>query len=545
MSRIPGLLSFLFMMLVCAAAARAQIHFAAPVPAFEQALATAKLAGKPLVVEFSATWCSPCKLMARDFSRPKAQPTLELVHLVVYDGSDEEVGSALMAKLGANGFPTLVAFDSAGKEVGRTKGYSRWADTESWLKALPEKAIPLEQILKSAAAAPKDIKLQLNAAQRLAAVERYSEARTYYNKVRMSTESELAAAASWALLQLGTLDQERKTAQLESEQLAAQYPGTKEAGYALRFLASLPTPPAVLLDRLIVKHLSKLTEPQKIDSLIFVAMKGGAFQAAKQAAAKLEPLAKDSSQYLNTLAEVAFHVEGDSAKAVQIGQRAIQAAEGLAKATYTANVERFRRNQKELADELANFRPPRVTPEAPTYRAPSRRPLIAPMVSALNRIIRDGCWQLAGNQGESIKILVVPAAKPSAHRALFPAGTPLAWSTCALKLIQTANLPEGEIISLRPDLAPPSLAEQIDGAKAAAEDGCTAQAAAIRTLTMALTGEAGKPVSLVFATGPAASAEPGAKPASPELRTCVEKFFSTLKPPCAVLQTVSLRFGED
>lgn len=526
------------MLLTSASVASGQIHFTTPVLSFEQAVASAKQAGKPLVVEFSATWCGPCKLMARDFSKAKARQTLDLVHLVVYDGSDDEMGAALMTKLGLSSFPTLIAFDSEGHEVSRRQGYGRWQELESWLKELPEQAIPLAQLLLRADTMPSDAKLQLDAAQRLARAERYVEARGYFARARNGQPNE-AATASWALLQLDSLDQERKVAQAKAEQLAAQYPGTKEAGLALEFLASLPNPPGALLEKLLVKHASELKGPQRINSLIYVAMKAGALNAALQTAAKLEPLAKDNPGYLDTLAEVAFYVEENSTKALALEQRALVNASSNQKTTFSANLQRFARNKKEPSDELVNFRAPRLTPEPSPRRGASRRPAWLQAVNSLNKTIRDNCWQLAGTMEAETKILVVAAAKPAEHRALFIAAAPRAWSMCALKFIQAIDLPEGEIVTLRPEVVPLALAEQLDLATATAEDSCLAEAKNIRDLTVAVSGEPGKTVSLFFPGGGSAKA------ASIELRTCIEKAFSAIRLPSALLQTLSLRFDPE
>lgn len=67
---------------------------------------------------------------------------------------------------------------------------------------------------------------------------------------------------------------------------------------------------------------------------------------------------------------------------------------------------------------------------------------------------------------------------------------------CALKFVQAVDLPEGEILTLRPGVVPLALAKQLDLATASAEDGCLAEARSIRDLTDAISGEPGKNVSL-------------------------------------------------
>ena len=112
------------------------LHDARP-PAFEQALASAKQDGKPLLLEFSTTWCGPCKLLARELRKPRARPLLEQVHLVVYNG-EEEPGMTLMQKFGI-GLSQPGRRRQQRRRGRRKSGYGRWNDFEEWVKSCPNR----------------------------------------------------------------------------------------------------------------------------------------------------------------------------------------------------------------------------------------------------------------------------------------------------------------------------------------------------------------------------------------------------------------------
>jgi thioredoxin 2 len=83
----------------------------------------------PLLVDFWAPWCGPCKTMAPQFE--KAAGELEpQVRLAKVNTDDEQ---ALAGRFGIQGIPTMILFHR-GKEIARQSGAMNAAGIESWVQ---------------------------------------------------------------------------------------------------------------------------------------------------------------------------------------------------------------------------------------------------------------------------------------------------------------------------------------------------------------------------------------------------------------------------
>lgn len=98
----------------------------ASLPAFETALQAARAAGKPVLVEFAADWCTVCKTNERTvLADAGIRERLKAVSVIRADVTRDDADTrALMQRFGVVGPPTLILMRSDGDEVreARTEG---------------------------------------------------------------------------------------------------------------------------------------------------------------------------------------------------------------------------------------------------------------------------------------------------------------------------------------------------------------------------------------------------------------------------------------
>ena len=94
---------------------------------FDRHVGTGEL---PLVVDFWAPWCAPCRMMAPAYEDAAARlaPGVRLAKL------DTEAEPGVAARFGIRGIPTLIAFRN-GREIARQSGAMGVPQLLQWIQA--------------------------------------------------------------------------------------------------------------------------------------------------------------------------------------------------------------------------------------------------------------------------------------------------------------------------------------------------------------------------------------------------------------------------
>jgi thioredoxin 1 len=96
-----------------------------PPSTLDEAIAEAATEGKPLLIDFYATWCGPCKEFTRASQEDSTvKKALEGVVLYKIDCEKGE-GIPLAEKFQIKGYPTYVVTNGAGEPIARWMGYSK------------------------------------------------------------------------------------------------------------------------------------------------------------------------------------------------------------------------------------------------------------------------------------------------------------------------------------------------------------------------------------------------------------------------------------
>ena len=89
---------------------------------WDAAVERANAKQQPLIVEFYATWCGPCKKFEREvLTDSVVVRELKTVELVRYD-FDSTAGAHHAKRLGVRGVPSVVAVGRDGEAIGRLVG---------------------------------------------------------------------------------------------------------------------------------------------------------------------------------------------------------------------------------------------------------------------------------------------------------------------------------------------------------------------------------------------------------------------------------------
>src|SRR5262249_10876463 len=112
---------------------------------------------KPVLLDFGAVWCVPCKLLDEEMGKPALADVVAAFAVTRYDAERGE-GAKAAARYKVVGFPTLIVVDGAGNELARKTGFDP-DGTGKWLRRWSAVATSDEAAAAQLAKTPDDVRL--------------------------------------------------------------------------------------------------------------------------------------------------------------------------------------------------------------------------------------------------------------------------------------------------------------------------------------------------------------------------------------------------
>jgi thioredoxin-like negative regulator of GroEL len=184
---------------------------------YSAALKKAQQSGKPVLLDFTAVWCPPCREMEREVW-PDEQVVAGSERFVCVS-IDVDTNEGLAMKYGAQSIPLIVLADPWGNVIGRHAGYLDARSVAKWMSAFPS---DFSQVLEWIAVADKDpgnAKALTSIGEFYRSVNAYDVSNRYYDKALKSdaakTDLELREQVMLVVglnhLKLGNPGEARKT----------------------------------------------------------------------------------------------------------------------------------------------------------------------------------------------------------------------------------------------------------------------------------------------------------------------------------------------
>jgi thiol-disulfide isomerase/thioredoxin len=311
-----------------------------PAPPLDQLLARARDAHKPLLIDFAAVWCGPCKRLDKELARPENQKLLEGFVFHKYDAERGE-GAQVAARYEVVGYPTLLVVDEKGVVLERQVGLqsekaSAWLETQA--RALRSENELLEQVRKN----PGDVDALWLLANRAQARGELAAMRSWLSKIESGDadpRKEAAAEAAWTRIESELAEKQQQEVRAAALAYSSRYP--LHSQQAIKALAGAGADRATL-EKELARAVEASGKDDDLNGLVYLALSVGAFDAAVLAGEKQVQLFPGDANAMDSLSE-AYNYRGEKEKALANQRQALELKDLPAeqKAALEANMKRF------------------------------------------------------------------------------------------------------------------------------------------------------------------------------------------------------------
>jgi len=353
-----------------------------PAPPLAKVLERARAESKPVLLEFGAVWCVPCRFLEKELESQEIRDSLRGFVFQKYD-VDRGEGSKAAATYHVQTFPTLLLIDAAGAELLRSQGYQPGM-LKDWLGKASIAGTSEDQVKAALAKSPNDTQLLWNLVGRARTRGDSAKVRELLARIEAADKSphhDEAARAAWARLEDDLRGRIQQSLQPLLADYVQKYPA--QGGRALKLLAAAGAS-RDQLEKAFARVINQ-TDSAALNELVYDALDTGALDAALTAAEKQVHKFPTANSY-DSLAEV-YNYRGDKEHAVATEEKALASHPApQEEKPMRANLERFRKGQR---------LPDATKPTLASLFPSERRPMNLPPEFALRRLLQTEAMRVA------------------------------------------------------------------------------------------------------------------------------------------------------